>query len=104
MKETWTSMAKVSGAKSNLILHGFSDAYVWVAAQALSSGQFKRSIEIDLKKLALTLVALEEIRTAHDVELSDDPSQELLTLIARARKEEDTIVYGSFYPFTHGGN
>jgi hypothetical protein len=104
MKETWTSMAKISGDKNNLILRGFSGAYVWIAAQALGSDQFKQSIELDLQKLALTLVALEEIRTANDVELSDDPSHELLTLIARARKEENSIAYGNFYPFTHGDN
>jgi hypothetical protein len=92
-------MARISGEKHNPILLGFTDAYVWIAVNAVSAEQFQRYVNVELQNLNLRAVALEEIRTAEEVESSDDPSHELLTLISRARREGDCLIMGSFYRF-----
>lgn len=99
MKQVWTTMARITGEKHSPIMLGFTDAYVWIALTAVSAEQFQRQVNIELQNLNLRAVALEEIRTAEEVESSDDPSSELLTLISRAHREEECLIMGSLYRF-----
>ena len=95
-------MVEVSGTRGNLVLRGHAGAYVWVAAEALDIGEFKKSIEATFQKLELALTSFEEIRTAEEAESTDAPSEELLALISKVRDRQNEIAYGSFYCFTHG--
>jgi hypothetical protein len=99
MTQIWTSMVKVAGDRSNLILRGHTGAYVWMVARASNLDEFQARLAEELRRFNLSLVSLEEVSTADEAEARDDLSHELLALIAKVRDRPDGCAHGVFYSF-----
>jgi hypothetical protein len=96
MSKVWIGLFDVTGPKSNQTLDGNSGACVWMAAQAESADQLVARVKDAMLKLGLTVSEAEQISEVID---DDNLSEALLNLLPEARRNERSVVCGTWHFF-----
>jgi len=89
-------MFDVTGPKDNAILEGFAGAWLWIAAQAEDSAKLETRVEHAMRELGLQVVDREGLQ---EVINEDDLSEAVSRLIPEARRNEESVVCGTWHKY-----
>jgi hypothetical protein len=96
MPNVWIGLFDVTAPKGNQILGANSGACVWMAAQAESADHLVARVKDAMLKLGLTVSEAEQISEVID---DDNLSEALLDLLPEARRNEGSVVCGTWHFF-----
>jgi hypothetical protein len=98
MNPIWVGMFHVTGPKDNAMLEGDAGAWLWIAAQAEDAAKLIIRAEYVMRNLGLYVIGHEDFQL---VENEDDLSEQLAELIPEARRNEESVVCGTFHRYKH---
>jgi hypothetical protein len=87
---------QVTGPRENAMLEGDAGASLWVAAQAEDAAKLMTRIEYALGELGLNVVDSEQLQ---EVRNEDELSEAVAGLIPQARRDEESVVCGTWHRF-----
>jgi hypothetical protein len=98
MNQIWVGMFCVTGPRDNMMLEGNAGAWLWIAAQAEDEARLITRANYAMRGLGLCVVEQEDLQLVHD---QDDLAEEVAKLIPEARRNEESVVCGTWYRYKH---
>ena len=96
MNSIWIGLFEVFGPKDNPMLEGDAGAFLWAASQAEDSAELIAKVENAMQKLGLNVNNSEQVQRVIN---EDDLSEAVAELIPQARKDEESVVCGTWHKF-----
>jgi hypothetical protein len=96
VKSTWIGLFQVFGPKDNPMLEGDAGAFLWIASQAEDSAELIAKVENAMQKLGLNINGSEQVQQVIN---EDDLSEAVAEIIPQARRDEESVVCGTWHKF-----
>jgi hypothetical protein len=96
MNPIWVGLFQVSGPRDNAMLEGYAGAFLWIAAQAEDAAKLMTRVEYAMGELGLNVVDSEQLQEVCD---EDELSEAVAELIPQARRDEESVVCGTWHKF-----
>jgi hypothetical protein len=94
----WVGLFTVTAPKDNKLLGGDAGACLWIAAQAEDATKLRTRVESVMKDDGLTVIEAEHLQMVED---EDELSEAVSELIPEARRNEQSVVCGTWHKFKY---